>query len=575
MLRAVAGGAVTSGGTGVAGVSSFNLRTGAVTLFSSDISNAGGALLLSPVFTGDPQAPTAALGDHDNSLATTAFVQNAINAMPAGGVTSFNTRTGAVTFTSTDISSVGGALLASPVFTGDPQAPTAAPGDSDNSIASTAFVQAAITAATSTITVGAVVADTPPGSPAQGALWWNSAEGELYISYHDVNSNQWVEANSGGLNDAPNDGTLYARQSQTWAAAVAPSALAAYAPLASPTFTGDPKAPTAVAGDNDTSVATTAFVQAAVAPAFNDIGRNFVHNPYFNVAQRGVGPFSTVGYTVDRWRIELNTDTMAMSQTTISDTVRASIGDEVANFVASFSVTGNAAAGAYSGFRQPIEDIRRLSGKTVTVSFWAGANSGTPKVGVSLDQYFGTGGSPSAAVIPNGQSVTIGTTWARYSLTFAIPSAAGKTLGTNADHCTNLWFWFSSGATNNARAGGIGVQTCAPNLWGVQLEIGSIATPLERRDPEEQFTQCQRFYTLYTGIIVSGYAGAGTLVFLDMAYPTAMRAPPTATFANISSSNASGIALNGATSSHVKLQSTITASGSGYQVADVMLSADL
>lgn len=37
------------------------------------------------------------------------------------------------------------------------------------------------------------------------------------------------------------------------------------ADLASPTFTGDPKAPTAAPGDNDTSIATTAFVTAALA----------------------------------------------------------------------------------------------------------------------------------------------------------------------------------------------------------------------------------------------------------------------------------------------------------------------
>ena len=37
--------------------------------------------------------------------------------------------------------------------------------------------------------------------------------------------------------------------------------LAAYAPLASPLFTGDPRGPTAALGDNDTSLATTAFVQ--------------------------------------------------------------------------------------------------------------------------------------------------------------------------------------------------------------------------------------------------------------------------------------------------------------------------
>lgn len=37
------------------------------------------------------------------------------------------------------------------------------------------------------------------------------------------------------------------------------------APAASPSFTGNPTAPTATAGDNDTTVATTAFVQTALA----------------------------------------------------------------------------------------------------------------------------------------------------------------------------------------------------------------------------------------------------------------------------------------------------------------------
>ena len=44
------------------------------------------------------------------------------------------------------------------------------------------------------------------------------------------------------------------------------AAASGLAPLASPTFTGDPKAPTPSAGDNDTSIATTAFVAAGFAP---------------------------------------------------------------------------------------------------------------------------------------------------------------------------------------------------------------------------------------------------------------------------------------------------------------------
>ena len=43
--------------------------------------------------------------------------------------------------------------------------------------------------------------------------------------------------------------------------------LNAKAPLASPVFTGDPQAPTPAPGDNDVSIATTAFVAAAVAAA--------------------------------------------------------------------------------------------------------------------------------------------------------------------------------------------------------------------------------------------------------------------------------------------------------------------
>lgn len=46
------------------------------------------------------------------------------------------------------------------------------------------------------------------------------------------------------------------------------------AALASPTFTGNPQAPTPAAGDNDTSIATTAFVQNAAGPQHGRLVRN-------------------------------------------------------------------------------------------------------------------------------------------------------------------------------------------------------------------------------------------------------------------------------------------------------------
>ncbi len=88
------------------------------------------------------------------------------------------------------------ALLDSPIFTGDPRAPTAAPNDDDTSIANTHFVRSAILqalAVQSTIYVG----DAPPNTPIRNSLWWESDTGVTYIRYYDGNSEQWVSVAGG------------------------------------------------------------------------------------------------------------------------------------------------------------------------------------------------------------------------------------------------------------------------------------------------------------------------------------------------------------------------------------------
>lgn len=114
----------------------------------------------SPVFTGNPQAPTPADGDDDTSIATTEFVKNQdyVTALTAP-VTSVFGRTGDVVAANGDydVSEVTGAApLASPTFTGDPKAPTPAPGDDDTSIATSAFVKAAIDVAVSILAPASV-----------------------------------------------------------------------------------------------------------------------------------------------------------------------------------------------------------------------------------------------------------------------------------------------------------------------------------------------------------------------------------------------------------------------------------
>jgi len=261
----------------------------------------------------------------------------------------------------------------------------------------------------------------------------------------------------------------------------------------------------------------------------NDVGRNKLHNPLFNINQRGVGPFSTLGnYTLDRWVITGTTDAVSIVQQSLADADRTAIGDEEAVSALQNTFTGNAASGASNAIVQRIENVRRLAGKTVTVSFWAKAASGTPKLGVSLDQNWGTGGSPSTTTFGTGASVTLSTTWARKSVTIAIPSSSGKTLGTNGDDYTALNIWYSSGSASASRTGSIGVQAATIQIWGVQLEMGTIVTPLEKPDPYRDMAVCQRFYTIGNGIWGGG-TGVGAAIIIPIAFQVWMRVQPTVT----------------------------------------------
>jgi hypothetical protein len=255
--------AVTESTTGVV---SFNARTGVIVLTTADITGAGGATLTSPAFTGTPSAPTQAPGTSNTTLATTAFVAAAV------GVQSFNGRTGAVTLSTADITAAGGAPLASPTFTGAPAAPTAAPGTSTAQLATTAFVSAAIAAG---------VVSSFNGRSGAVSLIANdiSAAGGAILVSPAFTGTPTAPTAAPGVNTTQIATTAYVTaalatvggvQSFNGRAGVVTLAAADItgaggALLASPTFTGAPAAPTATAGTNTTQIATTAFVNAALA----------------------------------------------------------------------------------------------------------------------------------------------------------------------------------------------------------------------------------------------------------------------------------------------------------------------
>lgn len=142
-------------------------------------------------------------------------------------------------------------------LTGTPTAPTAPVGTNTTQIATTAFVHQNTASAPST-TVPLV--DATPGAVGTSA---NYARAD---HVHPTDTTR-APLNSPGLTGTPTAPTPTPGDNSTKLATTAfvDGALASYAPLASPALTGTPTAPTAAPGDNTTTISTTAFVEAAIA----------------------------------------------------------------------------------------------------------------------------------------------------------------------------------------------------------------------------------------------------------------------------------------------------------------------
>lgn len=216
--------------------------------------------------------------------------------------------------------------------------------------------------------------------------------------------------------------------------------------------------------------------------------KNRMINGSFEINQRGAtSTTADLSYVFDRWFLNRSGGTATYSSQT------GTIGNLTDNFVthARIVTASQSAAGDFALLAQALDGVHNLAGKTVTVSFWAKAGSGTPKIAVEWSQVFGTGGS--AAVNTYGGQVTLSTSWVRYSVTMSIPSVTSKTLGSTV-HYGQLNLWTSAGTTYSSRTGTLGVQNTTIDIWGVQVEDNPIATSYEYRPAAIELLLCQRYY---------------------------------------------------------------------------------
>ena len=220
--------------------------------------------------------------------------------------------------------------------------------------------------------------------------------------------------------------------------------------------------------------------------------RNLIINGAMQVAQRG-SSHTTEGYgSLDRYYLALSgASGVTMSQQAFSTADRNSLGFE--KYLKLVVTTANNFCGVY----QYIEASNAvgLIGKKATLSFYA---KGTNPAGGSFimqPAWYNTssGGGDNAVA----QSLTVTSSWVKYSFTFDIPVPANTTIDNSAYF--SIPFVQSGGDTSTT--------AWELNLAGLQFELGDTATPFEHRSYGDELARCKRYFTRMSDTDGSGHDG--------------------------------------------------------------------
>ena len=252
-------------------------------------------------------------------------------------------------------------------------------------------------------------------------------------------------------------------------------------------------------------------------------GRNRIINGGFDVWQRGTSiAFAGTAYQYmsDRWKVVRGAFATGM---TVSQQATGLTGFRWCSRVQRDS--GNT-SGQYLEMMQTLEtsEAIKLAGTTVVFSFYAraGANYSSASNALGFYAFYGTGTDQSnenftgrTAIL--AQTATLTTSWQRFSGTATVPATA-----------TGVSFGFSYTPTGTAGAADY------YDITGVQLEVGTAATPFEFKPYAQELRDCQRYYcrlgtdssSPYGNIGVgSPYSGTNGLFHVQL--PVEMRIPPT------------------------------------------------
>ena len=242
--------------------------------------------------------------------------------------------------------------------------------------------------------------------------------------------------------------------------------------------------------------------------------RNLVINGGMEVAQRGTSSTSSGYVSLDRFYVNQSGATTTFSQETNANP--SEIGG-----LQKYARLNVSSSSDYCHIRQPIEDVTTVPAGTVTLSFYAKGTAPAGGLYTYGIQNFGSGGSSDVDWTAVLITSTLTSNWVRYTAQITVPSLDGKTVGAGS------YFLLDIGQHSNSASTAFDL-----NITGVQLEVGTEATPFEHRSVGQELALCQRYYQQIVGvsdqtIIGSGRANGTTVAEVAVPLAVSLRASPT------------------------------------------------
>jgi hypothetical protein len=269
--------------------------------------------------------------------------------------------------------------------------------------------------------------------------------------------------------------------------------------------------------------ATINYISEYGLPRIRDDWRNQFLNPTFTRATRGTS-FTNVSSntpTIDMWQRAKNgtvSDVITRENFTLGQT---DVPFEPQHFLRA-AISAASGATEYKIY-QRIEDVRRFSGRRVTLSAWFRVASGSIQLNANAVQNFGTGGSPSGSIttqaLAEDQGATINTSWQRFRFRFVLPSLLGSTLGTTAN-TSYTEFGFALPANT----------PCTFDMAWPQIEYGIADTPPDRRPFILEDALCGRYLQIIPApgtIYGYGFVSNANEIRFQVPHRTEMRVSPT------------------------------------------------